>query len=101
MAIARIHGQNESLTLLNQNKEIDELQIWCDEMKKNNFFPSKSGLDQISLKILYLKIMLAISADGSKKNFIKVIKYPFCFNKMKLIIALLLPKFVIKKIKNY
>ena len=101
VAIARIHGQNESLTLLNQNKEIDELQIWCDEMKKNNFFSSKNGLDQISLKILYLKIMLAISADGFKKNFIKVIKYPFCFNKIKLIIALFLPKFVIKKIKDY
>ena len=99
VAIARIHGQNESL--LNKNKEIDELKIWYGEMKINPIFSSKSGLNQIPLKILYLETMQAISVDGFKKNFIKVIKYPFSFNKIKLIIALLFPKFVIKKIKNY
>ena len=99
VATARIHGQNVSL--LNKNQEIDELKIWYDKMKINPTFSSKSGLNQISLKISYLEIMQAISADGFKKNIIKVIKYPFCFNKIKLIIALLLPKFVIKKIKNY
>jgi len=101
VAIGRIHGKNESLTLVNKKKEIDELKIWYDEMKKNPIFSSNSGLDQISLKILYLEIMQTISVDGFKKNFIKVVKYPLCFNKIKLIIALLLPKFVIKKIKNY
>ena len=65
------------------------------------FSQKKSGLNQISLKILYLEIMQTILVDGFRKNFIKVIKYPFCFNKIKLIIALLLPKFVIKKIINY
>ena len=99
VATLRIHGQNVSL--LNKNKEIDELKIWYDEMKINPIFSSKSELNQISLKILYLEIMQAISVDGFKKNFIKVVKYPFCFKKIKLIIALLLPKFVIRKIKNY
>ena len=99
IAIARIHGQNESL--LNKNKEIDELKIWYDEIKINPIFSSKSGLNQISLKISYLEIIQAISEDGFKKNFFRVIKYPFCFKKIKLIIALFLPKFVVKKIKNY
>ena len=99
VATARIHGQNVSL--LNKNKEINELKIWYDKMKINPTFSPKSGLNQISLKILYLEIMQSISVDGFKKNFIKVIKYPFCFNKIKLIIALFLPKFVTKKIKNY
>ena len=87
--------------MLNKNKEIDELKIWYDEMKIHPIFSSMSGLNQISLKILYLEIMQTISVDGFKKNFIKVVKYPLCFNKIKLIIALLLPKFVIKKIINY
>ena len=87
--------------LLNKNKEIDELKIWYDEMKINPIFSSKSGLNQISLKILYREIMQAMMVDGFKKNFIKVIKYPFCFYKIRLIVALLLPKFVLKKIKNY
>ena len=99
VATLRIHGQNVSL--LNKKKEIDELKIWYDEMKKNPIFSSNSGLDQIPLKILYLEIMQTISVDGFKKNFIKVVKYPLSLNKIKLIIALLLPKFVIKKIKNY
>ena len=99
VATARIHGQNVSL--LNKNKEIDELKIWYNEMKINSTFLSKSELNQLPLKISYLQIMQAISINGFKKNFTKVIKYPFCFNKIKLIIALLLPKFVLKKIKNY
>ena len=33
-------------------------------MKINPTFLSKSGLNQISLKILYLEIMQAISVDG-------------------------------------
>ena len=65
------------------------------------FSQKKNGLNQISLKILYLEIMHTISVDSFRKNFIKVIKYPLCFNKIKLIIALLSPKLVIKKIKNY
>ena len=77
------------------------MKIWYDKMKINPTFSPKSGLNQISLKILYIEIMQAISVDGFRKNFIKVIKYPFSFNKIKLIIALLFPKFVIKKIKNY
>ena len=70
-------------------------------MKTNPIFSSKNGLNQVSLKVLYLKIMQSISADGFGKNFVKVIKYPFCYNKIKLIIALLLPKFIIKKIQIY
>ena len=100
VATARIHGQNVSL--LNKNREIDELKVWHNKMKIDpTFSQKKSGLNQISLKILYLEIMQTILVDGFRKNFIKVIKYPFCFNKTKLIIALLLPKFVIKKIINY
>ena len=100
VATARIHGQNVSL--LHKNREIDELKIWHDKMKIDPIFlQKKSGLNQISLKILYLEIMQTITEDGFMKNFIKVIKYPLCFNKIKLVIALLSPKFVIKKIKNY
>ena len=100
VATARIHGQNVSL--LNKNREIDELKIWHDKMKiDQTFSQKKSGLNQISLKISYLEIMQAISVDGFKKNFFRVIKYPFCFKKIKLMITLFLPKFVVKKIKNY
>ena len=99
IATARIHGRNESL--INKHKEIDELKIWCEEMKTNPVFSSKTGFDQILLKTSYLELLEAILTTGFKKNFLKAMKYPFCFNKIKLIIALFLPKFVIKKIKDY
>jgi len=70
-------------------------------MKKDHIISSQKGLNKIPLQISYLEIMESILRDGFRKNFIKVITYPFCFKKLKLIIALLLPKFVLKKIKTY
>ena len=99
IAFGRIHGQNESL--LNRNKEIDEMKAWYDEVKKNPIFSSLSGLNQFPLRILYLEIMQAILEGRFTKSLLMVIKYPFCLNKIKLLIALLLPKFVLNKIKNY
>jgi hypothetical protein len=45
--------------------------------------------------------MQSIMENGFVKNFLMIAKYPFCFNKIKLILALLLPKFLLRKIKNY
>ena len=50
---------------------------------------------------LYLEIMESILKEGFVKNFFEIVKYPFCFKKIRLIIALLMPKIMLKKIKNY
>ena len=81
--------------------EINELKNWYNEMKKNPTFSSLSRLKQIEKNFLYLEAMETILREGFRKSFFKVVQYPFCFNKLKLIIALLLPKFAVKKIKNY
>ena len=99
IATARIHGRNESL--LNKNKEIDELKIWHDQIKTDPTFTSNSGLKKILLKISYLEIVEEILVARFSKNFFRVVKYPFCFNKIKLIMALFLPKFIIKKMRDY
>ena len=70
-------------------------------MKKNPTFSSLSRLKQIEKIFLYLETMKTILNEGFRKSFFKIVQYPLCFNKLKLIIALLLPKFIIKKIKNY
>ena len=90
----RVHDKNESY--LNKDKEIHELKILYSEMKNNPVFSVISTLEQIPLKISYLEVMQAIIRDGFRKSFLQVIKYPFCFNKIKLIVALLIPKFVLK-----
>ena len=99
IAFVRIHGKNESL--LNKNMEINEMKNWYTEMKKNPIFLSSNRLNQIEKKIFYLETMESILNKGFRKSFFKIVRYPLCFNKLKLIIALLLPKFIIKKIKNY
>ena len=99
IAFVRIHGKNESL--LNKNMEINEMKNWYTEMKKNPIFSSSNRLNQIEKKIFFLETMESILNKGFRKSFFKIVRYPLCFNKLKLIIALLLPKFIIKKIKNY
>ena len=99
IAFVRIHDKNESL--LKRSLEITEMKVWYKAMKKNTFFSNIDELDQIKFFFLYLETMEFILNHNLKKSFFKVIEYPFCLKKIKLLIALLLPKFIIKKIKNY
>jgi len=99
VAHARIHEKN--IKYLNRSLEIDELKMWYDKMKENPIFSSLNELSQIKKKYMYLEAMETILGEGFRKSFFKVLQYPFCFKKLKLIIALLLPKFAVKKIKTY
>ena len=99
VAFARIHGKN--LSLLHREKEINELKTWFELMKKDQFISSQNNFEKVLLMTNYLEAMHCIMENGFAKNFLKIAKYPFCFNKIKLILALFLPKFLVKKIKNY
>ena len=98
IAYARVHGKNESF--LNKDKEIQEMKVWYSEIKKSQIITSKKELNKIQLQISYLETMKAILHNGFRNSLPMVIRYPFCFNKIKLIIALFLPNFVIEKIKD-
>jgi glycosyltransferase involved in cell wall biosynthesis len=99
VAYARIHGKN--IKYLYRNLEIDEMKIWYAEMKKNPIFSSLNELGQIKKYYMYLETMETILKDRFSKSFFQVAKYPFSLKKLKLIIALLLPKFALKRIKTY
>ena len=86
---------------MNRSREIEELKSWYNEKKKDLFFSSQTNFYKIPLETSYLEIMQAILNKGFIKSSLMVIKYPLCFKKFKLIIALLLPRFVLNKIKNY
>ena len=70
-------------------------------MKTDSFFSKKQRLDKIKQKILYLQAIQAIIDEGYKKSILMIAKYPLSFKKIKLIMALLLPKFILKKIQKY
>jgi len=99
IAFVRIHGKNESL--LNKDREINEFKEWYAEMGNDRIISSNVNFKKIPLKISYLEITENILKEKFSKNFLRVVKYPFSFNKIKLIIALFLPKFILRKIKSY
>ena len=99
VAFVRIHGKN--LSLLHREKEIHELKTWFKLMKNNQLISSQNNFNKVLLNAYYLETMQSIMENRFAKNFLMVAKYPFCFNKIKLILALLLPKFLLRKIKNY
>jgi len=99
VAFVRIHGKNE--TILNREKEIAEFKTWHDSMKKDKIISLYKGFKKIPLKISYLEILQDILSGTFGQNFLKVVKYPFGLNKIKLIFALFLPKFILKIIRDY
>ena len=99
VAYARIHDKNVSL--LNREKEINELKNWSKQMENNKNISSQNNFKNVMLMAGYLETMQSIIKNGFFKSFLMVSKYPFCFNKIKLILALLLPKLILRKIKNY
>ena len=91
----------KNLSLLNKEKEIHELKAWFKQMKNNQVISSQNNFNKVLLMTYYLETMQSIMKNGFVKSFLVVAKYPFCFNKIKLILALLLPKLLLRKIKNY
>ena len=99
VALATRHDKN--LSLLNRENEIHELKVWFKQMKNNQLISAQNNFNKVLLAAHYLEAMQSIMKNGFAKSFLVVAKYPFCFNKIKLILALLLPKLLLKKIKNY
>jgi len=99
IAYYRKHGKN--LSILNVEKEVDELKIWFNKMKNDNVISSQSNFKKLLLSINYREGMSSIMEKGFIKNLLMITKYPFCFNKIKLLLALFIPKLVLRKIRNY
>jgi hypothetical protein len=95
LAIYRIHKNNFSIK--NYNLYIAELENW---LKSQKILKYKQQLNFIIDKINYMKVMLQIY-KGSKINALfRMIETPFSLNKIKLFIMLLLPLFILKRIKD-
>jgi len=99
IAFARRHSKNVSIS--NREKEINELKGWFKQMKDNQIISSQSNFKKVELMASYLETMQYILKNEFTKSFLMVLKYPFCFGKIKLILALFLPNLLLRKIKNY
>ena len=99
VAFVRIHGQNE--TIKKKEKYIDEFKMWYNQMKNDKIISSNKNFQNIPKKINYIETMHYLFNDVFSKNFLKVAKYPLSLDKIKLIFALFLPKFIIRMIRGY
>ena len=95
LAVYRVHKNNFSFT--NHNLHIAELEDWLKYQKNSKY---NQPLEFIIDKIDYMKAMLHIY-KGSKINAIfYLVKFPFSLNKIKILILLCVPLFLLKKIRN-
>mgnify|MGYP001449486255 CR=1 FL=1 len=95
----RLHDEN--FTKKNRDIEVKELEVWFEEMKNVDSFFSKEELDLINEKILYRKIMILILKKNLFSSIIKILKFPNNIKKIKLFVALLLPNFILRRIKEF
>jgi len=99
--VAYYRKHNTNVSLLNKKQEIDEIKIWFKQMQNNQFISSQSNFSKVLLMAHYLEATRSIMENGFIKSVLIIEKYPFCFNKLKLVLALLLPKFLLRIIKDY
>ena len=93
MSIYRIH--NKSFSNINYKMHIDELKFWV----KKNYFINKNLLFHVKQKILYMEIILNIFKKKYKESFKTIKKIYSVKKKIKLLIFLIIPNYIFKKIK--
>jgi glycosyltransferase involved in cell wall biosynthesis len=95
----RVHDKNESF--LRKNKEIPELKNLYKKMIKIPILSSQDRLNKINLKILYLEIEQSISKHRFIESILMILKFPLSLSKIKLIVVLLTPNFILKRFKYW
>ena len=93
LSIYRIH--NKSFSSINYKMHIDELKFWV----KKNYFIKKNLLYYVKQKILYMEIILNIFQKKYLASLKKIRKIYSVKKKIKLLIFLIIPNFIFKKIK--
>jgi glycosyltransferase involved in cell wall biosynthesis len=93
LSIYRIH--NKSFSSINYKMHIDELKFWV----KKNYFIKKNLLYYVKQKILYMEIILNIFQKKYLASLKKIREIYSVKKKIKILIFLIIPNFLFKKIK--
>ena len=94
IASYRWHGNNDSK--LYNEKHIDELELWYEEMSANVNFSTINELLNVKININFLKGKNSVE----ERDFSSALKYffllPFCYHKLKLFAIIILPNFIVR-----
>ena len=99
LAFYRLHEGN--FTKKNREIEVKEFESWFSEMRNTSSFFSEEELDLIKEQILYKKIMILILKKNLFSSIVNILKFPNNIKKIKLFIALLMPNFILRRIKEF
>ena len=92
----RLHQNN--FTKQNRETELNEFEDW---LRNNKPLLSQKELDTIYQKILYKKVTILILKNKFIESVINIFKIKNNLKKLKLLFALLIPRIILKKIKEY
>lgn len=95
LAIYRIHKNNFSNN--NFSMHISELEHWIHQQKN---FSNNIHIKYVQKKIYNMKIISEIYQGNKIKAFLKINKLPLSYQKIRLLVILITPIFILKKIKN-
>lgn len=99
LIIYRIHNSN--LSLINKDQQTDEYSYLLKKLRNIDIFRSNQNFKFFQYKVFYIKIL----NEKLKGNFKQSLKYLFQYktgiSKLKLILIIFTPIFILKKIKLY
>jgi len=98
VAVYRLHGKNESTK--NRGRHADELEIWSAEMKDLKSIGSSRNAHFIKSHFAYIKSMNFVLLGNKRAAYGLLSELPWGRLKLRLYISLLLPYFIIKRLKN-
>ena len=99
VAIYRKH--ENQLQRIYFKKQIEQLEAWFLKMKSNSHLNSYGNFSWIRNKIEYMKIISLIYDKKYFKSLDKIFRYPLSINKLKLILILLLPDLILRRLRDY
>ena len=98
LAYWRSHKNNSSY--IDYELEIEELHHWLQNQKMFDNLKDSNLLKNIKLKIFYMETMSCILNGNLRKAIKNILFFPLSLKKIRLAIAILMPKKLLKKIKN-
>jgi glycosyltransferase involved in cell wall biosynthesis len=98
IASYRLHGANESL--LQKERHLVEMENWISQMDGNDSISTQKGFKNIRESYQYMKAMSWIEKNNINETLKIFWKMPLSKGKLKLLVTLLLPSFLLESLKS-
>ena len=100
--VAHFRWYGENGTKIHWDRQIFELENWHSEMDKHPVVSlSKNFYEASTIKVMYMKAILAIERQKYLDAFKLLIYFPMRIEKLKILIALFLPIKILRLLKKY